>query len=202
MCCPWGAEVRIVHAQVFWFWRGSSPGGRTRCCALYPLQTPGQRRTSPPRLATDPDPVHDRAYPPRRRREEVGCQRLCAKTATRPRPTQRQAPPAHASAGCEGSCTEGMRSMTLSTGERASACDSGRVKDRKSTTAVAISAKPNPAPGSFAAPKGMPAAGGRERNQTSNGLYAGKLWEEREDQCFHREPTSSAVRRAHKCLSL
>ena len=194
--------MRIVHAQVFWFWRGSSPGGRTRCCALYPLQTPGQRRTSPPRLATDPDPVHDRAYPPRRRREEVGCQRLCAKTATRPRPTQRQAPPAHASAGCEGSGTEGMRSMTLSTGERASACDSGRVKDRKSTTAVAISAKPNPAPGSFAAPKGMPAAaaGGRERNQTSNGLYAGKLWEEREDQCFHREPTSSAVRRAHKCL--
>ena len=155
--------MRIVHAQVFWFWRGSSPGGRTRCCALYPLQTPGQRRTSPPRLATDPDPVHDRAYPPRRRREEVGCQRLCAKTATRPRPTQRQAPPAHASAGCEGSCTEGMRSMTLSTGERASACDSGRVKDRKSTTAVAISAKPNPAPGSFAAPKGMPQrqAGGK-----------------------------------------
>ena len=92
--------------------------------------------------------------------------------------------------------------MTLSTGERASACDSGRVKDRKSTTAVAISAKPNPAPGSFAAPKGMPAAGGRGRNQTSNGLYAGKLWEEREDQCFHREHTSSAVRRAHKCLSL
>lgn len=45
--------------------------------------------------------------------------------------------------------------MRLSTGERASACDSGRVKDRKSTTAVAISAKPNPAPGSFAAPNGM-----------------------------------------------
>ena len=49
--------------------------------------------------------------------------------------------------------------MRLSTGERASTCDSGRVKDRKSTTAVAISAKPNPAPGSFAVPKGMPAVG-------------------------------------------
>ena len=72
--------------------------------------------------------------------------------------------------------------MTLSTGERASACDSGRVKDRKSTTAVAISAKPNPAPGSFAAPKGMPAAAGRERHPR---VIRGKTLGGREDRCFH-----------------
>ena len=63
--------------------------------------------------------------------------------------------------------------MRLSTGERASACDSGRVKDRKSTTAVAISAKPNPAPGSFAAPNGMPGPGGKGAQRVMRGKTLG-----------------------------